>query len=182
MDTAEQPPRVRVGQSADGTYIYDLDRSPAALPAVRGRDLEAAWDVARQAALAADWGVPRFFRFSRDDGSVTHLALSDRDARCWAGAVDRMAGIGTCYGLSIFLRLLALVDLLAQVSWTPGFVRFARDGADLHPLLLRAAASVSLTVEGRFDADAFRARLGPLAASFTLPSPAPAARLAGARS
>jgi hypothetical protein len=83
--------------------------------------------------------------------------------------------------LSIFLRLLALVDLLARATWTTGFVRLARDGADLHPLLLRAAASVQLTVDARFDAEAFRARLGPLATDFTLDPPAQAARQAGAQ-
>jgi len=180
METPEQSPSVRVGQSADGTYTYVVSQSPETLPAVRGRDLELAWDAARQAALAANWGAPRAFRFRRDDGSVTDLALADRDARCWANAVDRMAGMGTSYGLSIFLRLLALVDLLARTTWTAGFVRLARDGADLHPLLLRAAASVQLTVDARFDAEAFRARLGPLATDFTLDPPAPAARLAGA--
>jgi hypothetical protein len=180
METPEQSPSVRVGQSEDGTYTYVVNQLPETLPAVRGRDLEAAWEAARQAALAASWGAPRAFRFRRDDGSVTDLALADRDARCWANAVDRMAGMGTSYGLSIFLRLLALVDLLARATWTTSFVHLARDGADLHPLLLRAAASVQLTVDARFDADAFRARLGPLATDFTLDPPAPAARLAGA--
>jgi hypothetical protein len=180
METPEQSPSVRVGQSEDGTYTYVVSQSPETLPAVRGRDLELAWDAARQAALAASWGAPRAFRFRRDDGSVTDLALADRDARCWANAVDRMAGMGTSYGLSIFLRLLALVDLLARATWAASLIQLARDGADLHPLLLRAAASVQLTVDARFDAEAFRARLGPLATDFTLDPPAPVARLAGA--
>ncbi|MBS0560832.1 MAG: hypothetical protein JSR21_12325 [Proteobacteria bacterium] len=180
MEPAEQSPRVRVGQSADGTFVYDLDRSPELLPAVRGRDLEAAWDAAREAALSDRWGAPRCFRFLRSDGSVTDLALADRDARCWAGAVDRLAGIGTCYGLSILLRLLALVALLAEAPWTAAMVRLRRDGAELHPLLLRAAAQASLTDDARFDAEAIRARLGPLASLAVLNPPAPAARLAGA--
>jgi hypothetical protein len=92
-----------------------------------------------------------------------------------------MAGMGTSYGLSIFLRLLALVDLLARAAWAASLVHLARDGADLHPLLLRAAASVQLTVDARFDAEAFRARLGPLATDFSLNPPAPAVQLAGAR-
>jgi hypothetical protein len=181
MEAPEQPPSVRVGQSADGTLTYVVSQSPETLPAVRGRDLEAAWDAARQAALAAQWGVPRAFRFSRADGGVTDLALADGDACCWASAIDRLAGMGTSYGLSVFLRLLALVDLLARASWAASLVHLARDGADLHPLLLRAAASVQLTVDARFDAEAFRARLGPLAADFALKPPAQAMHLAGAR-
>ncbi len=181
MEAPEQSPSVRVGQSADGTVTYVVSQSPETLPAVRGRDLEAAWDAARQAALDANWGAPRAFRFRRDDGTVTDLALADRDARCWANAVDRTAGIGTSYGLSIFLRLLALVDLLAQTKWALGLVHLARDGAELHPLLLRAAATVQLTVDARFDAEAFRSRLGSLATDVSLNPPAPAAQLAGAQ-
>ena len=179
MEAPEQSPCVRVGQSPDGTFTYVVSQSPDTLPAVRGRDLEAAWDAARQAALADNWGAPRAFRFRRDDGTTTDLALADADARCWANAVDRMASMGTSYGLSIFLRLLALVDLLARVKWAMNLIHLARDGADLHPLLLRAAASVQLTVDARFDAEAFRARLGPLAADFALNPPASAAQLAG---
>jgi hypothetical protein len=180
MEAPEQSPSVRVGHSEDGTTTYVVSQSPETLPAVRGRDLQAAWEAARQAAIAANWGAPRAFRFRRDDGTVTDLALADRDARCWANAVDRMAGMGTSYGISIFLRLLALVDLLARASWTAGLVHLARDGADLHPLLLRAAATVALTGDARFDAEAFRARLGPLATDFALKAPAPVAQLAGA--
>jgi hypothetical protein len=172
MEAPEQSPSVRVGQSEDGTFTYVVSQSPETLPAVRGRDLEAAWDAARQAALAASWGAPRAFRFRREDGTVTDLALADRDARCWANAVDRMAGMSNSYGLSIFLR----------ATWTASLVHLARDGADLHPLLLRAAASVQLTVDARFDAEAIRARLGPLASDFTLDQPPAAARLAGAQS
>jgi len=187
MEAPEQSPSgqsrsVRAGQSTDGIYTYDVSQSPETLPAVRGRDLEAAWEAARQAALAANWGAPRAFRFRRADGSVTDLALADTDACCWAGAVDRLASISTSYGLSIFLRLLALVDLLAEAHWAAGrLVHLARDGADLHPLLLRAAASAQLTVDARFDAAAIRARLGPLAAEFAVDPPPESAQLTGAR-
>ena len=56
-----------------------------------------------------------------------------RDARCWAGAVDRTVGLGTSYGLALCLRLLALVDLLARARWAIPLFRLERDGADLHP-------------------------------------------------
>ncbi len=41
---------------ADGAYIYVLPVPPEGLPAVRGRDLAAAWDAAREAARAARLG------------------------------------------------------------------------------------------------------------------------------
>src|SRR6185312_11952026 len=83
MDCSDTSPSVRVGTSPDGVLTYLIDRPPEALPAVRGRDLELAWDAARDAALSGRWGAVRGFRFRRQDGSVTDLALSDRDARCW---------------------------------------------------------------------------------------------------
>jgi hypothetical protein len=167
---------VRVGLTAEGVLTYLVDRPPEELPAVRGRDLEAAWDAAREAALASRFSAVRGFRFRRGDGSFTDLALADRDARCWAGAVDRTVGMDSCYGLSICLRLLALVDLLARARWAHGLFRLGRDGATLHPALLRTAAMAPLTTEARFDETGFRARL-PF---FALDRPAGAARLTGA--
>ena len=117
MEPSEHPPSVHVGVGPDGTLTYLVDRPPEALPPVLRRDLERAWHAARDAALAQRWGDARGFRFRRDDGSYTDLALADRDARCWAGAVDVTVGMGNSYGLSLCLRLLALVDLLARVSW-----------------------------------------------------------------
>ena len=112
------------------------------------RDLERAWYAARDAALAQRWGVVRFFRFQRPDGSYGDLALADRDACCWADAVDGTVGLRNSYGLSLCLRLLALVDLLARVRWADSLCLLQRDGADLHPSLLRAAASAPLTAGG----------------------------------
>ena len=84
---------------------------------MRRRDLERAWYAARDAALAQHWGVNRFFRFERHDGSYGDLALADRDACCWADAVDGTIGLRNSYGLAVCLRLLALVDLLARARW-----------------------------------------------------------------
>jgi len=159
MDCSDTSPSVQVGTSPDGVLTYLIDRPPEALPAVRGRDLELAWDAARDAALSGRWGAVRGFRFRRQDGSVTDLALSDRDARCWAGAVDHTVGMNSWYGLSICLRLLALVDLLARAHWATGLLRLERGGAALHPSLLRAAAVAPLTKEARFDEIGFQARL-----------------------
>jgi hypothetical protein len=151
---------VRVGRGPDGFLTYAVDLAPEDLPRVRGRDLERAWYAAREAALASDWGVSRGFRFRRADGSFVDLALADRDAACWAGAVDGTVGLGSSYGLSLCLRLLALVELMARARWTARFCRFARDGAELEPELLGAAASAPLNAELRFDEDWFTARLG----------------------
>jgi hypothetical protein len=159
MEYAEHSLTVRVECVAGGALSYLVDAPPEALPPVRGRDLERAWYAARDAAMAASWGVRRGFRFLRADGSFTDLALADRDACCWAAAVDQIAGLTSSYGLSLCLRLLALVDLLARASWAAPLCRLERDGADLHPSLLRAAASTPLTAEARFDEGGFRARL-----------------------
>ncbi|MGH7152383.1 MAG: hypothetical protein ACREF3_00535 [Acetobacteraceae bacterium] len=130
---------------------------------MRGRDLERAWYAARDAAIDAAWGAMRAFRFHHPDGTTTDLALADPDACCWARAVDRTVGLGSCYGLSLCLRLLALVDLLARAHWASPYYRLQRDGAELDLALLRVAATVPLTPEIRFDEAVFRARLGPQA-------------------
>jgi len=128
---------------------------------VRGRDLAAAWEAARDAALSARWGVVRGFRFRRQDGSYTDLALFDVDASCWAGAVDGTVGMHTSYGLSLCLRLLALVDLLARARWAAPFFSLRRDGAELDHCVLRTAATAPLTPDARFDESGFRAMVAP---------------------
>jgi hypothetical protein len=164
-------PAIEVAAAACGVLTYLVHGSPRALPPVRMRDLAASWDGAREAALAQggahfqDWGPARAFRFALPDGTVTDLALTDADAGVWVAAVDRMLGIANPYGLSVCLRLLALVDLLAE-PWARGLFTLRRDGAELDAGLLRLAAEAKLTDEGRFDGLAFRARL------HTLPGPA----------
>jgi hypothetical protein len=163
MSVTNHSASVHVGLAADGSRTYLVDLPPDELPAVRGRDIERAWYAAREAALGSAWGAGRGFRFRRADGSTTDLALADRDALCWARAVDGTVGMGSCYGLSLCLRLLALVELLARAPWTAPFCRLARDGAELDPSLLRAAATTPLTEDARFDEAVFRARIAPLA-------------------
>lgn len=138
--------------SGDGDgLVYELDDLPSALPQVRGRDILDAWDVAREAARRGAWGEARSFRFRRGDGSWTEFALRDRDAKCWAAAVDRARGLRTRYGLSICLRLLALVELLAR---EPGVAVLWRSDARevaLAPALIRLAAEAPLTDDAAFD-------------------------------
>ena len=176
MEPLAQSQFVRVGNGPDGSLTYLVDVPPEALPPVCGSDLERAWYAAREAAIAQSWGAVRGFRFRRPDGSHTDLALADRDARCWAGAVDGTVGIGNSYGLSLCLRLLALVDLLARVEWARSLLRLERDGAELHPSLLRTAATTPLTREARFDETRFRTNLPP----FLIQAPS-SARLTGAQ-
>jgi hypothetical protein len=176
MEHAEHSHTVRVDVVAGGALTYVVDAPPEALPPVRGRDLERAWYAARDAAMAATWGTRRGFRFRRADGSFTDLALADRDACCWAAAVDQIAALTSSYGLSLCLRLLALVDLLAHARWAAPLCRLERDGADLHPSLLRAAAATPLTAEARFDEGGFRSHLAPLL--LELPAARPVGTLA----
>jgi hypothetical protein len=156
MQAREHPSSVHVGAGPDGTLTYMVEMPPEALPPVRGRDLERVWYAARDAAMNERWSVPRGFRFRRADGSYTDLALADADACCWAGAVDLTVGITSSYGMSLCLRLLALIDLLARAPWAAPLWRLQCDGADLHPNLLRTAASAPLTADARFDETRFR--------------------------
>jgi hypothetical protein len=158
--TEHTQPLVRVVQARDGSITYLIDAAPESLPPVRSADLSSAWDAARQAACGSEWGLPRLFRFLNEDGSTLDLALADEDACCWAGAVDHTTGMQTTYGLSLCLRLLALVDLLARAPWVGEHCRIARAGATLDPLLVRTAATAPLTNQAGFDESLFRARIG----------------------
>jgi hypothetical protein len=153
---------IRVNVPVEGVQTYDVDTTPDRLPAVTKRDLLNAWDAAHEAATHAAWGTARLFRFHKPDGSTTDLALADRDACCWAGAVDSTTPMHTQYGLSLFLRLLALIDLLAHATWAQTLCVLHRQGATLDPGLVRAAASLPLTEEARFDEQHLRALLPAL--------------------
>jgi hypothetical protein len=150
---------IRVTPGEGNTLNLLVARPPEALPAVRPRDLEAAWDRARDAARAARFGAPLLLRFRRDDGSVTDLALTDQDASCWARAVDGGWRIDTLTGLAVCLRLLALIDLLGRARWAAPMVRFAPDGAWIDPALLSVAATEPLTRDAQFDEAQLQARL-----------------------
>src|SRR5580692_11105375 len=100
MDASDPTPVIRVGAAPDGSLTYLVDLTPDALPPVTRRDMERAWYLARRAALAEQWGAVRVFRFLRADGEHSDLVLADRDASCWAGALDAIHGMGTRQGLS----------------------------------------------------------------------------------
>jgi len=165
---------VRVVKARDGSLTYLVAAAPESLPPVRTFDLAAAWDAAREAATGSEWGLPRLFRFIREDGDTVDMALADEDACCWAEAVDHTTGMHTTYGLSLCLRLLALVDLLARAPWTGAHCRIGRAGAALDPLLLRTAATAPLTKGAGFDESHFRVRLGAAGPAAVIASGAPA--------
>lgn len=159
-----QPPRRRQVQEAkapDGTRVHLLDHPPNDLPPVHARDLAAAWDTARHAAIRGRRGTARQFRFRNPDGTTTGLALHDQDAACWAAA--NAHGLQTTYGVSLCLRLLALVELLARAPALRPYLTLDRGTADLHPALLRAAAAIPLDDDARFDEARIGAQLSPAA-------------------
>ena len=157
-------PTIQISHTPDGAVTYLVAIPVEALPPVRSRDLAAAWDAARDAATDAIWGAERLFRFRRADGGTLDLALHDDDARCWASAVDGTTGMQTSYGMSLCLRLLALVALMARAPWLAGLYRLNRAGVQLDPALLRAAAEAELTPDAQFDETRFRRHLAVLPA------------------
>ena len=159
MDALMQPPLVQVERTPDGTVTYIVAGPPDSLPPVLGRDLARAWDAARREARAARFGVARLLRFRTADGEWTDLALRDRDACCWAAAADQAIGMHTGYGVSLCLRLLALIELLGRASWAAGLFTLRAGEAWLHPALLQSAASATLTSDGGFEERELRATL-----------------------
>lgn len=155
---------IQVAETREGIVTYLVAKPPEALPAVQPRDLERAWYQARAAAIASVDGPARLFRFTAEVGSCD-LALTDSDARCWAAAVDAARGIDNLVGLSVCLRLLALVELMTRARWAAMRVSLQPDGAEIDPALLRAAATVPLTREARFDEAQLRALLSPAGAT-----------------
>lgn len=124
------------------------------------RDLEQAWDAARAAAQAPHTAAAkRLFRFAQGAESPLDLALTDRDAAAWAGAVDQIADLSTAHGISVCLRLLALVELMGRAAWTRAWFTLSRAGLEFHPALLQAAALSPLTDTGGFAETALRALL-----------------------
>ena len=139
--------------AADGSELHLVPVSPEALPRVQKRDLEQAWDAARDAARAGREGAKRGFRFANGED----FALDDRDARAWATAIDAIADLSTAHGMSVCLRLLALIDLIGRARWLAPFVSLkGAAGACLDGSLLQAAAVTRLTPEAGLDEAALR--------------------------
>ena len=135
--------------------LHLISAPPSALPTVTRRDLEQAWEAAQRSGAAP----PRFFRFVPEGGEPVELLLQDRDAASWAAAVERSAGLSTAYGVSVCLRLLALVAVMAEAGWARAWFVLRRDGAAIRPELWHAAALVTLNDRGGFDEPDLRALL-----------------------
>jgi len=150
---------IRSAVAPDGTALHLVPISPDRLPRVQKRDLEQAWEGAHQAARAGQDGPQRGFRFA----GGADVLLQDRDARAWAASIDRIADLSTAHGISVCLRLLGLVALIAEARWIAPFVRIGRGGVALDGELLNAASLTKLTKNGNLDAAAIRAllRRGP---------------------
>jgi hypothetical protein len=138
--------------------LHLVPRLPPALPAVTARDIEQAWEATRPPIAAP----PRAFRFAGD--TPLELQLTDADARAWVAAVERAVGLRSLHGVSVCLRLLALIALLAQSLWARRWFTLAREGVTIHPDLLRAASVAPLNASGGFDEPTIAA-LMPCAAS-----------------
>jgi hypothetical protein len=151
---------VGVAASPNGGLAYASPLPPEALPAVRPQALLAAWEAARAAPGARRFGPPRRFLFRRcGEEEPLAIDLADVDARCWAEAVDSAVGLDHLDGLSLCLRLLALIDLLAVAEWTRPLYTLSAEGPEFHPALLAAVASAPLGPAARFDPAALRDRL-----------------------
>ncbi len=156
---------ITVGETRAGCLTYRVGLGVEQLPPVAGRELQNAWDAARAAAHGDAWGVARLFRFERlgagdDKVEPVDLVLADPDACAWAGAIDAREGLGNPRGLSLCLRLLALVELIGRAAWAHALCRIRPDGAELHPALLDAAGRLPLTREGRLDETIMRNSVG----------------------
>jgi len=136
---------------------YAIPFPPDATPPVAPRALLRAWDTAREAAAAALEGPPRTFRFAGDPS--LDLLLEDRDARCWAEALDRRIGLDHAEGIATLLRLLALLEVMGRAPWMRALFDIGREGTLLHPDLLSAAATQPLDGAARFDEEGLRRRL-----------------------
>ncbi len=153
-------PPIRTESGPAGEILHLVPHPAAALPAVTKRDLEQAWDAARDAALApAARPAAHFFRFTQGTAPPLDLVLADKDAATWAGAVDRVANLSTAHGISVCLRLMALVELMGRAAWTRAWFTLNRGGLEFHQALLQAAALSPLTDTGGFAETALRALL-----------------------
>jgi hypothetical protein len=136
--------------------LHRVSALPSALPCVTRRDLEAAWEAA--GALPPSPPL-RCFQFVSPSGPPVELVLEDQDAAAWAAAVERSAGLESAQGISVCLRLLALVALMAQGGWVRDWFSRTGGGIDIRPELFAAAARTRLTDFGGFDETSLHALL-----------------------
>ncbi len=152
------PIRTQAGPA--GEILHLVPHTAAALPSVTKRDLEQAWEAAHDAALAPRHdAATHVFRFAQNETPPLDLLIADQDAANWATAVDRVADLSTAHGISVCLRLMALVELMGRAAWARAWFRLSRANFEFHPALLQAAALSPLTETGGFAETALRALL-----------------------
>jgi hypothetical protein len=142
-----------------GEILHLVPHQAAALPSVARRDLERAWDASRAAGGHAPATATRLIRFTQPERPPLDLILTDSDAASWAAAIGGIVDLSTAYGMSVCLRLLALVDLMGRAAWARAWFSISRAGLEFHPALLQAAALSPLTETGGFAETALRALL-----------------------
>jgi hypothetical protein len=152
--------QVKTHHGPAGEVVHVLARPASALPPVTKRDLEMAWEAAQKVNTPA----PPVRKFSFGAAPPVDLWVEDKDAAAWAAAVEGCVGLATPHGVSVCLRLLGLVALMAQARWAQAWFALGRGGADIRPELLQAAALAPLNESGGFDETALRALL-PLAST-----------------
>jgi len=163
------PPLPTEGIAISTSRIIEVPVSPEELPPVDPGDIIAAWNAATVGAelgLASAETAARGIRFVRPDGEELRIVFADIDANCWVMALDRTIGLDTLHGLSTCFRLLGLVEQMATQSWTRDhFTVGGPDGPSIDPVLVRVAATLSLSADAHFNAELFRRRteslLGP---------------------
>jgi len=154
------PTKLRTETAADGKILHLIPHLPTALPAVTKRDLEQAWEAANEAASSPVMPAAiHGFRFLKAAGAPLDLMLTDTDASSWAAAIDAIADLSTLHGVSVCLRLMALIDLMARADWIRLWFTLTRAGLTFHPALLTAAALTPLTESGGFAETALQALL-----------------------
>ncbi len=154
---------IRTEFGPDGEILHLVPHAAASLPTVTKRDLEQAWEASRAAAMAPSQpgrdAAIRLIRFTQSERPPLDLLLNDPDAASWAAAIGRLVDFSTGHGISVCLRLLALVELMGRAAWTRPWFTLTRAGLDFHPSLLQAAALSPLTETGGFVETALRALL-----------------------
>jgi hypothetical protein len=151
---------IRIETGPRGEVLHVLPFPPSDLPAVARFHLEQGWDAAREAALNPRApSRTRGFRFAPPSTMPVDLLLADRDAQGWTAGIERVADFSTAYGISLCLRLLALVALMGSAGWLRPWFGLSRAGVEIHPALLQAAALAPLTPAGGFAETSLRALL-----------------------
>ncbi len=141
----------------DGAALHLVPLAPERLPKVTKRDLERAWLAAHQQAQRPCPSPPRAFHFA----SGATLTVTDADARLWASAIDASADLATAYGVSLCLRLLGLIALIAREAWCAPHLQFRGADCPVDASLLKAASLATLTAHGALDPAAVQNLLSP---------------------